>query len=248
MISITNYYVATSMEDAYAVLQEKKSNCILGGCMWLRQMRKNVHTAIDISRIGLNEIKETDTMIEIGAMVSLSDLERSSLLKAYYGDIFEKMAYHIVGTQFRNTATVGGSLYGRYGFSDVLTVFLPLNATVTTMKHGTISLEQFRDLPSEKDLLCCVTIPKVVSNVVYTSFRVQSTDFPILTICVRRKEDETHEIAIGARPEKASLVESKEEALQLRYRSNMRGSEGYRRALCEMMLEDVFEELEKNTK
>ena len=33
---------------------------------------------------------------------------------------------HIVGVQFRNCATVGGSVYGRFGFSDVLTLLLAL--------------------------------------------------------------------------------------------------------------------------
>lgn len=37
---------------------------------------------------------------------------------------------HIVGVQFRNLATVGGSLWGRFGFSDVLTLLLALDAQV----------------------------------------------------------------------------------------------------------------------
>lgn len=35
---------------------------------------------------------------------------------------------HIVGVQFRNLATVGGSIFGRFGFSDVLTMFLALDS------------------------------------------------------------------------------------------------------------------------
>ena len=36
----------------------------------------------------------------------------------------------IVGVQFRNLATVGGSIFGRFGFSDVLTLFMAVGASV----------------------------------------------------------------------------------------------------------------------
>ena len=39
----------------------------------------------------------------------------------------EKSLRHIVGVQFRNCATIGGSIWGRYGFSDVLTMFLAMD-------------------------------------------------------------------------------------------------------------------------
>ena len=45
-------------------------------------------------------------------------------------DCFKESLCHIVGVQFRNCATVGGSIYGRYGFSDVLTMFLGMDTWV----------------------------------------------------------------------------------------------------------------------
>ncbi|MFQ7552525.1 MAG: FAD binding domain-containing protein [Blautia marasmi] len=41
---------------------------------------------------------------------------------------------HIVGVQFRNCATVGGSIWGRFGFSDVLTMLLALDTEVELLK------------------------------------------------------------------------------------------------------------------
>ena len=43
---------------------------------------------------------------------------------------------HIVGVQFRNLATVGGSVFGRFGFSDVLTLLLALEARVVLYRGG----------------------------------------------------------------------------------------------------------------
>ena len=37
---------------------------------------------------------------------------------------------HIIGVQLRNTATVGGSVWGRFGFSDVITLLLAMDTLV----------------------------------------------------------------------------------------------------------------------
>ena len=242
MVQITNYHRATSVADAYEMVTKGKNNCILGGCMWLKQSKKNIHTAVDISKLGLEYIKEEGEFIYIGAMATLSDVEHSSVLTTYYSSLFKDMTYHIVGTQFRNTATIGGSIFGRYSFSDILTGFLPLNGVVKTAKHGEILLEEFVSLPYEKDVLEYIKIPKIKTSCVYRSFRNQSTDFPIIAICVAKTGDSL-DIAVGGRPGKAKLVHSKVEALALDFGSNMRGSQEYRCHLCEVLLEEMLGEV-----
>ena len=84
--------------------------------------------------MGLDTIEETDTEIIIGAMATLRDLETNAALNAYTAGAVREAVRHIVGVQFRNCATVGGSIYGRFGFSDVLTMFLVLDAQVELYK------------------------------------------------------------------------------------------------------------------
>lgn len=48
--------------------------------------------------------------------VHCSQLEEHEGLRKFYGDGIAESLRHIVGVQFRNQATVGGSIYGRYGF------------------------------------------------------------------------------------------------------------------------------------
>ena len=66
MIRIQNYVMAESLEQAYQLNQNKRSR-ILGGMLWLKLSNIAVHTAIDLSRLGLNAIEETEEEFSIMA-------------------------------------------------------------------------------------------------------------------------------------------------------------------------------------
>ena len=129
MITIQKYVRAQSLEEAWT-LNQNKANRVLGGMLWLRLGNGSVNTAIDLGDLGLDTIEETDTQFSIGAMVTLRDLELHEGLNSYTGHAISNAVKDIVGVQFRNMATVGGSIWGRFGFSDVLTVFLAMDAYV----------------------------------------------------------------------------------------------------------------------
>ena len=111
--------------------------------MWMRLGNARVKTVIDLSGLGLDQIEESDNVIKIGAMCTLRQIEECEALKEMYGDGIAESVRHIVGVQFRNQATVGGSIYGRFGFSDVLTAFLALDTFVELYDGGTIRLSEF---------------------------------------------------------------------------------------------------------
>ena len=67
---------------------------------------------------------------------------------------------HIVGTQFRNGATVGGSIFGRFGFSDILTCLLALDTYVELYHAGVIALSEFVEMPRDNDILVRIIIKK----------------------------------------------------------------------------------------
>ena len=142
MITIKNYIRAKTLEEAWQ-LNQSRSNRVLGGMLWLRLSRGNVNTAIDLCDLGLNTIEEDEAQFSIGAMTTLRDLEMHEGLNAYSNHAVANALKDIVGVQFRNMATVGGSIWGRFGFSDVLTVFLAMDSYVELYKGGTIPLEQF---------------------------------------------------------------------------------------------------------
>ena len=129
MITIQKYVRVQSLEEAWQLNQNKR-NRILGGMLWLRLGNGSVNTAIDLCDLGLDTISETEEAFTIGAMATLRDIETHQGLNAYANGAVANAVKDIVGVQFRNMATVGGSIWGRFGFSDVLTVFLAMDTYV----------------------------------------------------------------------------------------------------------------------
>ena len=169
---------------------QKRSNVILGGMLWLKMQNRRVDTAIDLQDLGLSYIRQEEDGVHIGAMTSLRALETSSILNDLSRGAAAAAVQPIVGVQFRNCATVGGSLYGRFGFSDVLTLFLAWDAQVVLYGAGRMPLSQFVQIPrSRRDLLLEVIVPAQPVRAAYQSQRNSATDFPVLACCVMKKDD-----------------------------------------------------------
>ncbi|MEE1036872.1 MAG: FAD binding domain-containing protein, partial [Oscillospiraceae bacterium] len=158
----------------------------------------------------------------------------------------------IVGVQFRNMATVGGSIWGRFGFSDVLTVFLALDSYVELYKGGIIPLEQFAKMKKDNDILVRLIVKKSPCRVVYASMRNQRTDFPVVACAVSEINGE-YRASIGARPARAILIRSNLEtdakafaalvAENAPTEGNIRGSAAYRTHLIKVLTERSMMEL-----
>jgi CO/xanthine dehydrogenase FAD-binding subunit len=209
----------------------------------------SVNTAIDLCDLGLNTIEETEEAFSIGAMATLRDIEMHEGLNAYTNGAARNAVKDIVGVQFRNMATVGGSIWGRFGFSDVLTVFLALDSYVELYKGGIIPLEQFARMKADNDILVRLIVKKTPCTVVYSSVRNQRTDFPVLACAVARMNGE-YRASIGARPARATLVRSANADGFAAYvadnaptGSNMRGSAEYRTHLIKVLVERSMQEL-----
>ena len=55
MLKIKQYVKAESLEQAYE-LNQKKTNRIVGGMLWLKMSTAQIQTAIDLSGLGLDQI------------------------------------------------------------------------------------------------------------------------------------------------------------------------------------------------
>lgn len=159
MLTIKNYARPATVEEALGLLRAKKSNTALGGMLWLKLQEKNVDTVVDLSGLGLDSIEETEEGWRIGAMVTLRQLETHEGLAAFTGGAMAESVKHIVGVQFRNLATIGGSVFGRFGFSDPLTLLLALDARVELAEAGRMSLKDFAASGIRKDILTHIFIP-----------------------------------------------------------------------------------------
>ena len=113
-----NYYKATSLEDAYKKLNESPKNAIIAGGLWMKKTGLSYDTLIDLSECGLNKIEEKGGYIHVGAMVSLRDFETSPVINSLFSGATAFGVREVMGPAFRNSATIGGSVFGRYPFSD----------------------------------------------------------------------------------------------------------------------------------
>lgn len=252
MLTIKRYVRAQSLDEAYTLCQ-KKANVVLGGMLWLKAQNRTVDTAIDLCDLGLDTVEETPDAFRIGAMVTLRALEQHPGLAALTHGAMAHSVEHIVGVQFRNLATVGGSIYGRFGFSDPLTLFLALDAVVELHHGGAVPLADYVARPYERDILTHVVIPKQPGTVAYLSQRNISTDFPVLTCAVAVRADGVR-CAVGARPMKARLYDgdaallsegitpesaaafAESIAAAAEFGSNLRAGADYRRAICKVLV------------
>ena len=252
MLQLKQYVKVANLDEAYE-LNKKKNSVIVGGMHWLKMSKTAYGTAIDLSGLGLDEIVETEETFEIGCMVSLRQLETHTGLNTYTAGVVREAVKDIVGVQFRNTATVGGSIWGRYGFSDVLTVFLAMDTTVVCHKAGEISLKEFATMKADRDILVKLIVKKKPIQIAYLAQRHARTDFPMLT-CAVSCVDGKWSASVGARPSRAMLVSDNEMMLsgevteekakvfgkyvaeQLVFGSTMRGSADYRRQITAVLV------------
>ena len=260
MYTIQNYVKVKSLEEAYE-LNQKKTSRIIGGGMWLRLGYRNIGTAIDMTDLGLDQIEETDDAFIIGCMTSLRDIECHEDMNRYFHGMMKETMKGIVGTQFRNTATIGGSIYQRFGFSDPLTAFLALDTTVEMHAGGMIPLDEFVNMDYDRDILVRIHVKKDGRRAAYQSFRNTKTDFPVLAVGVSALNG-SWKVTIGARPMRArvavadGVLSSKPEAKEIEqfaaaardalgYSSNMRASAEYRKVLAEVLVTRAVEDILK---
>lgn len=258
MITIKEYTVPESLEEAYRILTCKKNNVILGGCGFIKLSNKNIGTAIDLKAINLNYIKEDEKNILIGADTSLRSLEIDKTIKNYCSGIVSSAISNIVGVQFRQGARIGASVFSKYGFSDLIPALLVVGAKVRLYKEGVLELNEFLDNKLSKDILVEVILPKRDAIAVFDSIRKCTGDFSVLNSAML-KENNTYKIAIGARPQRAkiaieaSTILSEEKDIdkasiiaseELTYGSNMRASKDYRIDMASALVKRMYNVIE----
>ncbi|MBQ9420551.1 MAG: FAD binding domain-containing protein [Lachnospiraceae bacterium] len=206
------YIRASSLEEAWE-LNQKKQNRIAGGLMWLRLGKGSIDTLIDLGDLGLGGIEETNGAFRIGAMTTLRELELHEAFNAYCQGAARDAVRHIIGTQFRNMATVGGSIAGRFGFSDVLTLFLAMDTEVELFIEKDVDeivrmpLAEYAKNGSGRDIVTALIVKKTPASYCYQSVRISESDFPVLAMAARRSADgKSWRFACGARPKRAEAV------------------------------------------
>lgn len=261
MFTLRDLAQPANLAEAYEILTDKRNNTILGGCAFLKMGSKRIGIAIDLSNLNLSYVKETDGFIEIGAMTSLRDVETHTLFRDSFNGVLPKSVRDIIGVQFRNSVTIGASVYAKYGFSDLITALLVLDTEVELYKGGRMPLVDFLKRPKEKDILVRLWVKRDGRKATYLNLRNSASDYSILNVGVSRLNDQWT-IAVGARPRRAAIATKASATLskgsqsaaeiegaaqiaadELSFGTNMRGTADYRKALCKVLVKRAILEV-----
>ena len=256
MLMFESYERPATVAAAWEMAQEKGSALIAGG-LYLRLSNARLTKLIDLSSCGLDKIEENGEYISIGAMVSERTVETSAVLDKASGGLLNAAVRHIMGVQVRNMATVGGSVWGKYGFSDLITALLALGAKVRLHKGGEKSLEAFlADKRPDGDILEAVLIPGAPVKSGWQAQRLTSTDFPALNAAAVKNGD-SWRIAVGSRPGRGELCPKVMEIMnsggdpekageaaaeELSFGSDLRAAKEHRKNICSVLVERALKE------
>ena len=196
---------ASSIEEAYKLVKESPKNKIVGGGLWLKKGNADIDTLIDLSLLGLDKIEDKKDFIEIGAMVTQRQFEQSELVP----EMARQAVKAIMGPAFRNIATIGGSIYGKFGFSDVVTALLGYKVELVFYPESVISLLDYIKKPGFYDgILTHVRIYKEDLKAFFKKVEITALDYPILNIAVTKGKE--YKVVVGSRPLVASRCEKTE--------------------------------------
>ena len=109
-----DYYAPTSLADAFGVLSQANGKAVLAAgatdlMLALRSHERKPALVIDLSRLGLDAIRQADGEIILGACVTHTQLIQSPLVQAHLPALAAACST-IGGPPVRNRGTLGGNL------------------------------------------------------------------------------------------------------------------------------------------
>jgi len=132
MGKITQYYHATSLEDAFVRAKQlgPVAAYVGGGVELVLRRNPEITTLIDLSRCGLDYIAVTAEGIEIGSQTTLTTISRSAEVRQYAGGSLAWWTGHIAHNNLRDMITVGGVIGRNQPWNDVVPHLIALGAQV----------------------------------------------------------------------------------------------------------------------
>ena len=185
----------SSLEEAYKLVKESPRNKIVAGGLWLKKGNADVDTLIDLSLLGLDKIEDKKDYVEVGAMVTQRQFEQSNLVP----EMARQAVKAIMGPAFRNIATIGGSVYGKFGFSDVVTGLLGYKVDLVFYPENVVSLQEYAKKPGFFDgILTHIRIYKEQLKGFFKKVEITALDYPILNVAVTKGKE--YRVVICSRP------------------------------------------------
>lgn len=255
-MNINDYVTPVNLDEAYNLLTESKKNHIIAGGAWLKLSIKSAEKLISLEKLDLKYINQNKDYIEIGSMTTLREIETNEIIKSLYGGILSEALGNIMGINVRNIATIGGSVMGKFSFSDIFPVLLVMDAKLVFYKKGEVSLSDFLQEPKfEKDVLLKVLLKNQKGKGFFKKVAITPLDFAIINIACL-KNNNGISISVGSTPYIAKTCNKAMEYIEnvktindneiskcteiameeLKFSNNLRASKEYREELAKVYI------------
>lgn len=253
---------AKSLEEAYELLKANPLNRVLGGGLWLKKGNMDLNVIIDLSLLGLDKIEEDGDYIRVGALVSQQAFADSKLIQEQYHGLLSKATAPIMGPAFRNTASMGGSVVGKFGFSDIITALLAADASLIFYPSGEKKLSDYLKEPGlSKEILTHIVIKKCHRLSFYKRVSLTALDYPMITVAITRCEKhDRYSVVVGSRAGVAEFASDVMDALEkgerdfekvaklvnkMKFMDSLTAKADYRAHLAEVYVRRGLEEVSK---
>jgi CO/xanthine dehydrogenase FAD-binding subunit len=130
-----------------------------------------MEAGVDLSRLGLDSIKEEDGFIKLGVLASLQSIVESDLLNCHFHALLNQCAHFCGELGMRTLANVGGLLIDQSGPSELMLALLVLEALVMVRTRTgalrPVPLSEFIDGKAKLapgEVACEVRIPVPVAS------------------------------------------------------------------------------------
>ena len=228
-MKVNEYYRASSLDDAYRKLQEDPKNVILAGGLWIKKMGQSVNALVDLSTLGLDRISESKDEVVVGSMTTQREFENSPIIRNLFNDSIAFAVREVMGVNFRNLATIGGSIMGRFPFSDVICGLLPYDVSLEFYPEARMSLEEYLNYKGKYNaILVAIHIKKENGKGYFKKVKMTALDFPLINFAIA-KVNGKYRIAVGARPSTAALAHK---AMEYINGVSNPGKENFEKAAC----------------
>lgn len=188
MTSIQTYQRPSSIEEAWSLLSEngKHAKLVGGGIDVALFTPPEITTLIDLSLLDQRSIELREGALVLGAGATLTELLESSVVAGYLDGIVRHVLRQVASPLLRNVATLGGTLASTHPWSDMITLFLALDARVTQYagEEHTTTLSDLltRRGTMDRAIITEVVLPAVASHT-YASFEgFVRTEFDVATL------------------------------------------------------------------
>ena len=216
----SEYYLPVSVDEAVGLLARHggKARVVAGGTDLILDLQQGnehpVEALVDVTHIvGLNEIREANGYLTIGAGVTHNQIVENALLQQK-GTALVEASYVVGGPQVRNVATIGGNVAHALPAADGTTALNALDAEVEVASFGGRRWIPFTSLftgpgksaiDSTREVLTALRF-KATGDHEASAFsrimRPQGVALPIMNFSakVRVMDDRIEEIALAAAP------------------------------------------------